>query len=79
LGTRSPDVLLFPSSGAVRAVAGYLADLRARDVRPLVAAMGPVSRDAAEAAGFPPDVVAPDAEIAAFVQSVTHAALKDRP
>ncbi|MBC5811377.1 MAG: hydroxymethylbilane synthase [Candidatus Eremiobacteraeota bacterium] len=78
LERRRPDVLLFPSSGSVRALPGYLAELRASEVRPLVAAMGPASAAAAASAGFPADVVAPDAEIAAFVQSVTRAALKGR-
>ncbi|MBD5606829.1 MAG: hydroxymethylbilane synthase, partial [Candidatus Eremiobacteraeota bacterium] len=40
LGSRSPDALLFPSSGSVRAIAPYLAHLRESGVRPLVAAMG---------------------------------------
>jgi hydroxymethylbilane synthase len=72
LGGRTPHVLLFPSSGSVNAIAGYLARLQARAARPLVATMGEASTEAARAAGFPPDVVAPEASIAAFVQSVTH-------
>ncbi|MBC5803642.1 MAG: hydroxymethylbilane synthase, partial [Candidatus Eremiobacteraeota bacterium] len=72
LARRPPDVLLFPSSGSVHAVAAYLANLRAAGVRPLVASMGPESSAAASEAGFAPDVVATEANVAAFVQSVTH-------
>jgi len=72
LGGRAPHVLLFPSSGSVRTVAAYLERLQARGAKPVVATMGEASSVAARAAGFPPDVVAPEASIAAFVQSVTH-------
>ncbi len=72
LGGRAPHVLLFASSASVRAVAAYLERLRARAAKPVVAAMGEASSAAARAAGFPPDVVAPEASIAAFVQNVTH-------
>ena len=71
LGARDPHALLFPSSGSVRAVDAYLADLRARGVRPVVATMGEASSAAAVAAGFPPDVVATEPTVAAFVQGVT--------
>jgi hydroxymethylbilane synthase len=70
LGERTPTVILFPSSGSVAAIAGYLEGLRARGARPLVAAMGPSSSQTAGAHGWPPDVVAPSAEVGAFVQSV---------
>jgi hydroxymethylbilane synthase len=70
LGQRTPSVILFPSSGSVGAIADYLAGLRARGERPTVAAMGPSSSETAGAHGWPPDVVAPSAEIGAFVQSV---------
>ncbi len=72
LGGRTPNALLFPSSGSVRAVTAYLARLRDDGRRPLVAAMGDASGEAARAAGFPPDVVPPEPTVAAFVQSVTH-------
>ena len=72
LGGRTPDALLFPSSGSVRAVDRYLAALRERPLRPIVAAMGDASSAAARDAGFPPDVVATEATVGAFVQSVTH-------
>ena len=72
LGGRVPHALLFPSSGAVKAIASYLAALRERPGRPMVAAMGEASSAAAREAGFPPDVVANEANIGAFVQSVTH-------
>ena len=72
LGGRDPDALLFPSSGSVRAVAPYLAHLRERGGRPIVAAMGDASAAAASEAGFPPDVVATEATAGAFVHSVTH-------
>lgn len=72
LAGRTPDVLLFPSSGSVRAVTEYLARLRNNGFRPVVAAMGDASSAAAREAGFPPDLVAPEPTVAAFVQSVTH-------
>ncbi|HTC29198.1 MAG TPA: hydroxymethylbilane synthase [Candidatus Acidoferrum sp.] len=65
-----PQMLLFPSSGSVAAVRPYLDWLRAQSVRPLVAAMGPQSGAAASAAGFAPDILAPDASIDAFVTAV---------
>ncbi|HEY4440223.1 MAG TPA: hydroxymethylbilane synthase [Candidatus Elarobacter sp.] len=70
LGGRMPNVILFPSSGAVGAIAEYLAALRQGERRPLVAAMGPSSSRSAAEAGWQPDVVAPKAEIGAFVQTV---------
>ncbi len=72
LGRRRPTVLLFPSSGSVRAVASYLAELQATGERPVVAAMGEASASAAREAGFLPDVVATEPTVAAFVQSITH-------
>ncbi len=72
LDGRIPEALLFPSSGSVRAVASFLAELQAAGAKPIVAAMGDASSAAAVAAGFPPDVVASEATIGAFVQSVTH-------
>jgi len=80
LADRRPDVLLFPSSGSVLAVASYLAGLRAAGVRPLVASMGPDSSAAACEAGFAPDAIATEPTVAAFVQSVTHLVLeRSRP
>ena len=63
-------MILVPSSGAVGAIAGYLSTLGRSGERPLVAAMGPASAKAAADAGWPPDVVAPSAEVGAFVQTV---------
>ena len=71
LGGRTPHAVLFPSSGSVRAITGYLAALRESPARPIVAAMGEASSAAARAAGFPPDVVATEPSVGAFVQSVT--------
>ncbi len=71
LGERIPHALLFPSSGSVRTVTAYLARLRARGGRPVVAAMGEASSSAAREAGFPPDVIATEPTVAAFVQGVT--------
>ncbi len=65
-----PDMLLFPSSGAVAALRPYLEWLRSQPHRPLVAAMGPQSGSAAREAGFAPDIVAEDASIDAFVAAV---------
>lgn len=76
LGKRVPTAILFPSSGSVIAMTGYLATLRNTGVRPVVAAMGPASSASAGACGFPPDVVAPNAEIGEFVQTVTRFVLE---
>jgi len=76
LGERIPDVILFPSSGSVIAITEYLARLRENVSRPVVAAMGPASSEAALACGFPPDVIAPNAEIGSFVQTVTRFVLE---
>jgi hydroxymethylbilane synthase len=65
-----PQMLLFPSSGSVAAARPYLEWLRGQRVRPLVAAMGAQSGAAASAAGFAPDIVAPEASIDAFVTAV---------
>ena len=67
-----PTALLFPSSGSVAAVLAYLETLRDAGGKPLVAAMGDASSSAAREAGFPPDVVATEPSVGAFVQSVTH-------
>ena len=72
LGGRMPTALLFPSSGSVAAVLAYLETLRDMGGKPLVAAMGDASSTAAREAGFPPDVVATEPSIGAFVQTVTH-------
>jgi hydroxymethylbilane synthase len=76
LGGRVPDVLLFPSSGAVDAIAEYLEGLRTRRPRPIVATMGTHSSQTARGRGFPPDVVAPEPAVASFVHSVTHYVLE---
>lgn len=76
LGARVPNAIVFPSSGAVAAIAGYLDGLRAAGARPAVAAMGPSSSETAGAHGWPPDVVAPAAETGAFVQTVTRLLLE---
>jgi len=76
LGSRVPTAILFPSSGSVAAITEYLGALRDRGVRPAVAAMGPASSETAGAHGWPPDVVAPSAEIGEFVQSVTRYVLE---
>jgi len=76
LGERIPDVILFPSSGSVIAITEYLTGLRENVSRPVVAAMGPASSEAALACGFPPDVIAPSAEIGSFVQTVTRFVLE---
>jgi uroporphyrinogen-III synthase len=45
----------------------------------LVVAMGPSSAATAAECGWPPDVVAPDADIASFVQTVTRTLLENAP
>lgn len=67
LGQRVPDVIVFPSSAAVNAASAYLHGVHRYERRPAVAAMGPASSAAAHAAGFTPDVVAPDAQVDALV------------
>ncbi len=64
---RVPDVLVFPSSGSVGATSALLAELHRAGTRPTVAAMGPQSSAAALAAGFAPDLVAPEAGTDALV------------
>jgi len=76
LGSRIPDVLLFPSSGAVGAVVEYLASLRSSGARPVVAAMGPASSQAASGAGFPPDVTAAEPAVGSFVHGITQYVLE---
>jgi hydroxymethylbilane synthase len=70
LRERVPDFIVFPSSSAVSAAGPYLQRVHQYGRRPAVAAMGPASSAAAHAAGFTPDVVAPDAEIASLVGAV---------
>ena len=77
LAGRVPSAILFPSSGSIDAIATYLGTLRSSGFRPVVAAMGPTSSAAAGEQGWPPDVVAPSAEIGAFVQSVTRFILEN--
>ncbi len=77
LGGRVPTAILFPSSGSVAAITEYLVRLRDDGHRPVVAAMGPSSSETAGAHGWPPDVVAPSAEVGAFVQTVTRFVLEN--
>jgi len=70
LGERVPDVIVFPSSGAVSAATAYLQRIHRYEQRPAVATMGPASSAAAHAAGFTPDVVAPEAQVDALVGAV---------
>lgn len=79
LGSRTPSALLFPSSGSVKTLLSYLAHLRAIGTRPIVAAMGAASASAARDAGFPPDVVATEPSIGAFVHGVTHYVIGTNP
>ncbi len=65
-----PDAILFPSSGSVSVITAYLASLREDGVRPAIVAMGPASAAASSAAGFEPDAVAPEADIASFVHTI---------
>ncbi len=78
LGSRAPDVIVFPSSAAVNAAGAYLHRVHRYERRPAVAAMGPASSAAAHAAGFTPDVVAPEAQIDALVGALrAHLLSKD--
>lgn len=70
LGQRVPDLIVFPSSGSVGAAAEYLARIHRFDRRPAIAAMGPASSAAAHAAGFTPDLVAPEAQVEALVGAI---------
>lgn len=71
LSDRSATVVLFPSSGSVAAITEYLATMRENGAKPVIAAMGPSSAAAASERGWPADVIAPEADIASFVQAVT--------
>jgi uroporphyrinogen-III synthase len=73
---RAPHILIFPSSGSVAAAQTYLARLQRTEEKPLVLAMGPESSEAAKAAGFPPDAVAPEASIDSLVRL---ASAKEQP
>jgi hydroxymethylbilane synthase len=77
LAGRTPNAVLFPSSGSVRAIAAYLAERHG--ARPIVAAMGPATAAAAAAAGWPADVVASAADVGSFVHLVTHFVLEHTP
>jgi hydroxymethylbilane synthase len=79
LGHRVPDVILFPSSAAVTAAGAYLHGVHRYARRPAVAAMGPASSAAAHAAGFTPDIVAPEAEIDAMLGAVRAHLLAKEP
>jgi uroporphyrinogen-III synthase len=70
LGQRVPDLIVLPSSGAVNAAAAYLQEIHRYEQRPAVATMGPATSAAAHAAGFTPDVVAPQSEVDALVGAV---------
>ncbi|HET9394312.1 MAG TPA: hydroxymethylbilane synthase [Candidatus Rubrimentiphilum sp.] len=70
LGEREPDMIVFASSGSVSAASAYLARVHRFERRPAIAAMGPASSAAAHAAGFTPDLVAPEAEIDALVGAI---------
>ena len=70
LGEREPDMIVFASSGSVGAASAYLARVHRFERRPAIAAMGPASSAAAHAAGFTPDLVAPEAEIDALVGAI---------
>ncbi|HEV3156985.1 MAG TPA: hydroxymethylbilane synthase [Candidatus Baltobacteraceae bacterium] len=77
LDGRIPKALLFPSSGSVDAIAEYLADLHTQGIRPFVAAMGARSAATAERHGFLPNIIAPSATIADFIQIVTRTLAQD--
>jgi hydroxymethylbilane synthase len=70
LGERVPDLIVLPSSGSVNAAVGYLQNIHRYERRPAVATMGPESSAAAHAAGFTPDVVAPESQVEALVGAV---------
>ena len=74
LAGRTPNAVLFPSSGSVRAIATYLAERHG--ARPIVAVMGPASAATATEAGWPPDVIAAATDIPSFVHAVTHFVLE---
>lgn len=77
LDGRTPGVLLLTSPDSVRAIADYLAELRNAGGKPAVAALDPETARAAGACGWPPDVVAPEAGTASFVQAVTRYVLEN--
>jgi hydroxymethylbilane synthase len=63
---RTPDMLVFASSGSVAAVRPYLARLHGARCHPAVVAMGPQSSRAAAEAGFQPDAVSEERSIEAL-------------
>lgn len=69
-GDRLPDIVVFASSASVAAATGLLATLRERQCAPLIAAMGPASASAARSAGFPPQIVAPEASVDALASAI---------
>ena len=77
LGGRVPTAILFPSSGRSARSRSIWGRCATAGIRPVVAAMGPASSATAGEHGWPPDVVAPSAEIGAFVQSVTRFVLEN--
>lgn len=77
LGGRTPDAILFPSSGAVEAIGDYMDGLRPDGRRPAVVAMGPASAEAAASYAWPANATAPTAEVGAFVQTVTRYLLEN--
>ena len=76
LAATHPRRDLVPVVGLGEAITEYLAGLRENGDRPVVAAMGPSSSERAGAQRIAPDVVAPNAEVASFVQTVTRHVLE---
>lgn len=64
------DLIVFPSSAAVKAAEFFLREIKSAQTHPAVAAMGPLSAAAAQAAGFPPNLVSPEARTDALIEAI---------
>lgn len=79
LGEGAPDMVVFPSSGSVEAVAPLLAAWHRRQPRPTVAAMGPASAAAAAERGLAADIVAKDASVPSLLAVIQRHFTNDNP
>jgi len=77
LGERAPDMIVFPSSGAVEVVVPLLAAWQKSAFRPAVVAMGPLSAKAAARRGLTADRIAEDASVDSLLAAVRQHFAKD--
>lgn len=79
LGEGTPDMVVFPSSGSVEAIAPWLAAWHHKQRRPTVAAMGPASAAAAAKRGLAVDIVAKDASLPSLLAVIQRHFTNDTP